>query len=142
LISVAQLPSLNAALNSLSAVFLITGYYFIQSKRIGAHRICMLSAFACSTVFLISYLTYHFQVGSVPFKGQGWVRTVYFAILLTHTILAATVVPLVIITLVRALKQRFPAHRRIARWTFPIWLYVSVTGVVVYGMLYWLAPQH
>jgi len=96
----------------------------------------MLSAFACSTVFLISYLTYHFQVGSVPFKGQGWVRTVYFAILLTHTILAATVVPLVIITLVRALKQRFPAHRRIARWTFPIWLYVSVTGVVVYGMLY------
>jgi len=100
-----------------------------------------LSAFACSTVFLISYLTYHFQVGSVPFKGQGWVRTVYFAILLTHTILAATVVPLVIITLVRALKQRFPAHRRIARWTFPIWLYVSVTGVVVYGMLYWLAPQ-
>jgi len=101
----------------------------------------MLSAFACSTVFLISYLAYHFQVGSVPFKGQGWVRTVYFAILLTHTILAATVVPLVIITLVRALKQRFPAHRRIARWTFPIWLYVSVTGVVVYGMLYWLAPQ-
>jgi len=101
----------------------------------------MLSAFACSTVFLISYLTYHFQVGSVPFKGQGWVRTVYFAILLTHTILSATVVPLVIITLVRALKQRFPAHRRIARWTFPIWLYVSVTGVVVYGMLYWLAPQ-
>ena len=101
----------------------------------------MLSAFACSTVFLISYLTYHFQVGSVPFKGQGWVRTVYFAILLTHTILAATVVPLVIITLVRALKQRFPAHRRIARWTFPIWLYVSMTGVVVYGMLYWLAPQ-
>ncbi len=101
----------------------------------------MLSAFACSTVFLISYLTYHFQVGSVPFKGQGWVRTVYFAILLTHTILAATVVPPVIITLVRALKQRFPAHRRIARWTFPIWLYVSVTGVVVYGMLYWLAPQ-
>ena len=101
----------------------------------------MLSAFACSTVFLISYLTYHFQVGSVPFKGQGWVRTVYFAILLTHTILAATVVPLVIITLVRALKQRFPVHRRIARWTFPIWLYVSVTGVVVYGMLYWLAPQ-
>lgn len=101
----------------------------------------MLSAFACSTLFLISYLTYHFQVGSVPFKGQGWVRTVYFAILLTHTILAATVVPLVIITLVRALKQRFPAHRRIARWTFPIWLYVSVTGVVVYGMLYWLVPQ-
>jgi len=139
LISVAQLPSLNAALNSLSAVFLITGYYFIQSKRISAHRICMLSAFACSTVFLISYLTYHFQVGSVPFKGQGWVRTVYFAILLTHTILAATVVPLVIITLVRALKQRFPAHRRIARWTFPIWLYVSVSGVAFYGKRYFLA---
>src|SRR5947209_9101487 len=98
----------------------------------------MLSAFACSTVFLISYLTYHFQVGSVPFKGQGWIRTVYFTILLTHTILAAAVVPLALITLTRALKERFAAHRRIARWTFPIWLYVSVTGVVVYWMLYGL----
>ena len=96
----------------------------------------MLSAFVCSTLFLVSYLAYHYQVGSVPFKGQGWIRTVYFGILLTHTTLAVGVVPLALVTLVRALKQRFPAHRRIARWTFPIWLYVSVTGVVVYWMLY------
>jgi uncharacterized membrane protein YozB (DUF420 family) len=129
---------LNAALNSLSAVFLITGYTFIKSKRIGAHRACMLSAFVCSTLFLISYLTYHFQVGSVPFKGQGWLRPVYFAILLSHTMLAVAVVPLAVITLVRALKQRFDKHRRIARWTFPVWLYVSVTGVIVYMMLYGL----
>jgi putative membrane protein len=136
LISVSQLPSLNAALNSLSAVFLITGYYFISSKRVSAHRACMLTAFTCSTFFLISYLAYHFQVGSVPFKGQGWIRPVYFAILLSHTMLAAAVVPLALITLRRALKQRFETHRRIARWTFPIWLYVSVTGVIVYLMLY------
>jgi len=136
LISVSQLPSLNAALNSLSAVFLVTGYYFIKSKRIGAHRACMLSAFVSSTLFLVSYLVYHYQVGSVPFKGQGWMRTVYFTILITHTVLAVTVVPLALITLVRALKERFAAHRRIARWTFPVWLYVSVTGVIVYLMLY------
>ena len=141
MISVSQLPSVNAALNSLSAVFLTTGYYFIKSKRITAHRTCMLSAFTCSTLFLISYLTYHFHVGSVPFKGQGWIRPVYFAILLTHTILAAAIVPLALITLTRGLKARFAAHRRIARWTFPIWLYVSVTGVVVYWMLYWMAPS-
>ena len=98
----------------------------------------MLAAFTSSSLFLISYLVYHYQVGSVPFKGQGAIRTLYFSILLTHTILAATVVPLALITLTRALKQRFAAHRRIARWTFPIWLYVSVTGVVVYWMLYGL----
>ncbi len=136
LISVSQLPSVNAVLNSLSAAFLITGYYFIRSKRVGAHRACMLSAFGCSTLFLISYLVYHYHVGSVPFKSQGWIRTVYFAILITHTILAAAVVPLALMTLSRALKGRFAAHRRIARWTFPVWLYVSVTGVVVYVMLY------
>jgi len=96
----------------------------------------MLLAFACSIVFLASYLIYHYQVGSVPYKGQGWSRVVYFAILLTHTILAVAVVPLVLITLIRALRERFAAHRRIARWTFPIWLYVSVTGVIVYMMLY------
>ena len=136
MISVSELPSVNAALNSLSAVLLTTGFYFIKSRRISAHRACMLSAFGCSTLFLISYLVYHYQVGSVPFKGQGWVRAVYFTILLTHTILAAAVVPLALVTLSRALKSRFPAHRRIARWTFPVWLYVSVTGVVVYVMLY------
>ena len=101
----------------------------------------MLVAFGCSILFLISYLTYHYQVGSVPFKGQGWIRPVYFTILLTHTILAVTVVPLALVTLSRAWRERFDAHRRIARWTFPIWLYVSVTGVVVYWMLYWLVPS-
>ncbi len=138
MISLADLPSLNAALNSLSAVFLFTGYLFIKSGNPIAHRNCMLAAFGCSILFLISYLVYHFQVGSVPFKGQGWIRPVYFTILLTHTILATTVVPLALITLTRALRERFDAHRRIARWTLPTWLYVSVTGVIVYWMLYWL----
>ena len=101
----------------------------------------MLAAVVSSTLFLISYLVYHYQVGSVPFKGVGWIRPVYFTILLTHTILAAAVVPLALITLVRALRTRFDAHRRIARWTFPIWFYVSVTGVAVYWMLYWLVPS-
>lgn len=135
-----SLPMLNAALNSLSAVFLLAGLFFIKSRNQDAHRTCMLSAFGCSILFLISYLIYHYQVGSVPFRGQGWVRPVYFSILLTHTVLAVTVVPLALITLNRALKERFDAHRRIARWTFPIWLYVSVTGVVVYWMLYRLVP--
>jgi putative membrane protein len=136
LIEVSQLPSVNAALNSLSAAFLLLGFLFIKSKHIKAHKACMLSAFTSSSLFLISYLAYHYHVGSVPFKGQGWMRTVYFTILLTHTSLAAAVVPLALITLRRALKERFAAHRRMARWTFPIWLYVSVTGVVVYWMLY------
>jgi putative membrane protein len=136
LISAAELPTINATLNSLSAAFLILGFIFIKSKNIKAHRACMLAAFASSILFLISYLVYHHQVGSVPFKGQGAIRTVYFTILLTHTILAVVVVPLALITLFRALKENFPAHRRIARWTFPIWLYVSVTGVLVYVMLY------
>jgi uncharacterized membrane protein YozB (DUF420 family) len=141
LISVTELPALNAALNSLSAVFLCAGFLFIKSGSRKAPRACMLTAFTCSILFLISYLVYHSQVGSVGFKGQGWVRPVYFAILLSHTILAAAVVPLVLITLRRALRENFTAHRRIARWTFPIWLYVSVTGVIVYWMLYWLVPS-
>jgi uncharacterized membrane protein YozB (DUF420 family) len=140
-ISTSQLPDVNAALNSLSAVFLFAGYRFIRLKNQQAHRRCMLAAFTCSILFLICYLTYHFQVGSVPFKGQGGVRVVYFTILLTHTILAAAIVPLALITLIRALRERFDAHRRIARWTLPIWLYVSITGVIVYWMLYWLVPS-
>ena len=136
MISVTQLPTLNAALNSLSAVFLFAGYLLIRAKNRGAHRACMLAAFACSALFLVSYLTYHFQVGSVGFKGQGWIRPLYFTILITHTLLAAAVVPLALITLSRAWREKFAAHRRIARWTFPIWLYVSVTGVVIYLMLY------
>jgi putative membrane protein len=141
LISVTDLPSVNAALNSLSAVFLFSGYRFIKARKRDAHRNCMLIAFGCSILFLISYLIYHYQVGSVPFKGQGWIRPVYFTILLTHTILAVTVVPLALVTLSRALRERFDAHRRIARWTLPIWLYVSITGVIVYWMLYWLVPS-
>jgi len=132
---------LNAALNSFSAVFLLAGFLFIKWRNQSAHRVCMLSAFVCSMLFLISYLIYHYQVGSVPFRGQGWIRPVYFSILLTHTVLATAVVPLALITLSRALRQRFDAHRRLALWTFPIWLYVSVTGVVVYWMLYRLGPS-
>ena len=130
------LPALNAALNSLSAVFLFAGFRFIRAKQIRAHRACMLSAFGCSILFLVSYLIYHYEVGSVPFQKQGGIRVVYFSILLSHTVLAVTVVPLALITLSRALRRRFDAHRRIARWTLPIWFYVSVTGVVVYLMLY------
>lgn len=141
MISIAHLPTLNAVLNSLSAALLVIGFLYIRSKNRQAHKICMLAAVGCSTLFLISYLAYHYQVGSVPFKGQGWVRPVYFTILLSHTVLAAVVVPLALITLTRGLRQRFDAHRRIARWTFPVWLYVSVTGVVVYWMLYWLAAS-
>ena len=136
MISVSQLPAVNAALNSLSAILLVSGYLFIKSRNIKVHKACMLCAFGSSVLFLVSYLVYHYQVGSVPFKGQGSVRLVYFTILLTHTILATTVVPLALVTLFRAFRERFDAHRRIARWTFPIWLYVSVTGVIVYWMLY------
>jgi uncharacterized membrane protein YozB (DUF420 family) len=131
-----DLPTLNAALNATSAVLLVLGYLLIRARRIAAHRRAMLSAFGCSVVFLISYLTYHFQVGSVRFAGTGSVRTVYLAILLSHTVLAAAVPVLATITLSRALAARFDRHKRIARWTLPIWLYVSVTGVVVYWMLY------
>ncbi len=134
--SVSDLPALNATLNASSAVFLAVGYAFIRAGRKTAHRNCMLAALTSSSLFLTSYLVYHFQVGSVPFKGQGAVRTVYFAILLTHTVLAVAIVPLVGVTVVRALRGRFPAHRRIARITLPLWAYVSVTGVVIYWMLY------
>ena len=133
-----HLPTLNAWLNATSAVLLVLGYAFIRSKRVSAHRLCMLLALASSTAFLISYLYYHAQVGSVRFQGQGWVRAVYFTILLTHTVLAAAIVPLALVTLVRALREQFDRHRRIARWTLPLWLYVSVTGVVIYWMLYHL----
>ena len=131
-------PVLNAALNGISALLLITGRWLISRRRIAAHRAVMISALTASTFFLISYLYYHAHVGSVPFRGQGWARPLYFTILTSHTILAATIVPLVIITLSRALRERFDRHRAIARWTFPLWLYVSVTGVVIYVMLYHL----
>jgi uncharacterized membrane protein YozB (DUF420 family) len=136
LIPVTILPAVNAALNATSALLLTIGYICIRRQRVAAHRLCMLSAFATSVLFLCSYLIYHYQVGSVPFQGRGWIRIVYFTILLSHTILATAVVPLALLTLARALKGKFERHRRVARWTLPIWLYVSITGVIVYGMLY------
>lgn len=138
--SISDLPTLNAILNSISALLLTVGYGFIKRKNRNAHRACMIAAFATSTLFLISYLIYHFNVGSVKFQGQGAIRTVYFAILLTHTVLAAAIVPMILLTFSRALKGNFSRHRAIARWTLPAWLYVSVTGVVVYLMLYHLYP--
>ena len=136
--SLTDLPAVNAALNSLSALLLFAGYRNIRRRNIPAHRACMLAAFAVSTLFLISYLTYHFQVGSVPFRRQGWIRPVYFTILLTHIVLAAAILPLALVTLHRAWRERFDRHRRLARWTLPLWLYVSLTGVVIYAMLYHL----
>lgn len=140
MIPVSYLPGVNAALNTASALLLVAGYLFIRKRRIEAHRLCMLSAFTASTLFLVSYLTYHFQVGSVPFPGRGWIRAVYFTVLISHTSLAVAIVPLVLVTLARALKGQFDRHKRIARWTLPLWLYVSITGVMVYWMLYWLYP--
>src|ERR1700687_11991 len=140
MLSLHDLPTLNATLNGTSAVLLGCGYRYIRRHEIRAHRACMLAAFTVSIVFLVSYLVSHFQVGSIPFQGTGWARPVYFAILISHTILAALVPPLAIVTLSRALRARFDRHRRIARWTLPIWFYVSVTGVVVYVMLYQLYP--
>ncbi len=136
LIPVTSLPHLNALLNSVSAVLLLTGYYFIRQRNIVAHRRCMLAALGSSGLFLISYLVYHFSVGSVLFEGQGWIRLVYFAVLVSHTVLATAIVPLVLVTVVRALGERFDKHRAIARWTLPLWVYVSVTGIAVYWMLY------
>jgi uncharacterized membrane protein YozB (DUF420 family) len=136
MIPVSQLPALNATLNSLSAVLLLCGYAFIRRRQVFQHKLCMLAACGTSTLFLISYLIYHAEVGSKPFQGVGGVRIVYFAILISHTILATAIVPLVIMTLRRAFRSNFPAHSRIARWTLPLWMYVSVTGVAVYWMLY------
>jgi uncharacterized membrane protein YozB (DUF420 family) len=131
-------PAINATLNGTSAVLLLIGRTLIARGRVAAHRAVMITAFCTSTLFLISYLYYHAHVGSVHFRGIGWSRPIYFTILGTHTILAIVIVPLILITLNRGLKQRYPQHRRIARWTFPLWLYVSVTGVVIYTMLYHL----
>jgi len=134
--TVRDLPALNALLNATSAVLLFVGWRLIRRGRREAHRRAMLAAVACSTLFLVSYLVYHAQVGSVRFQGHGPIRAVYFTVLLTHTILATAIVPLVLMTLVRALQERFDRHRRLARVTLPLWGYVSVTGVVIYAMLY------
>jgi putative membrane protein len=133
---ISDLPAVNATLNSFSAIWLACGYFFIRQKKISAHRFCMIAALITSALFLTSYLIYHYHAGSRPFEGQGVIRTVYFTILLSHTVLAAAIVPLVLITLFRALKERFDKHKRLARWTLPIWFYVSVTGVIIYWMLY------
>ena len=135
-----DLPKLNACLNALSAIWLVSGLIFIRRGRVSAHRFCMLAAVITSMLFLTSYIVYHAQVGTTRFQTQGWVRQLYLVILGTHTILAVAVVPLVLITLRRALGRRFDRHRRIARITWPIWVYVSVTGVVIYWMLYHVDP--
>jgi uncharacterized membrane protein YozB (DUF420 family) len=131
-------PVINATLNGTSGVLLFVGRVFIKRGRMAAHKAVMIAAVVTSSLFLVSYLYYHYHVGSVRFQGHGWSRPVYFTILISHTILAATIVPLVIITLSRGLRQRFDKHRAIARWTYPLWMYVSVTGVVIYFMLYHL----
>jgi putative membrane protein len=131
-----DLPAVNATLNGISATLLVLAYLLIRARRIEPHRRVMLAAFTTSSLFLICYLVYHAQVGSVPFTRQGFVRPLYFTILVTHVVLAAVTLPLAIITLSRGLKARYARHRAIARWTFPIWLYVSVTGVLVYILLY------
>jgi uncharacterized membrane protein YozB (DUF420 family) len=135
-VTVHDLPAVNATLNAISGVLLVLGYRFIRARRIDAHRRSMLAAFVVSSLFLLSYVVYHAQVGSVRFTREGFVRPLYFAILVTHVTLAAAVPPLAIITLSRGLKARYPQHVRIARWTLPIWLYVSVSGVLVYVLLY------
>ena len=133
---ITDLPAVNATLNGISAVLLTTGYVLIRQRRIDAHRRCMLAAFATSTLFLVSYLVYHYNVGSVPFTREGPIRVVYFATLISHIVLAAVILPLALVTLRLALAGRFARHAAIARWTLPVWLYVSVTGIAVYWMLY------
>ena len=139
--SYSDLPTLNAALNAASAGLLVTGYLFIRRGRRRQHQIAMLLGFTASTFFLASYLLYHAKVGSVPFTGRGWIRPVYFVILLSHILFAAVILPLALATLYQALRGQFSRHVRIARVTLPIWLYVSVTGVVIYGLLYWAVPS-
>lgn len=131
-----DLPTLNATLNGISAILLISGWFLIKRGERQKHRACMIAALVVSALFLTSYVIYHLQVGSVPFKGTGWIRTVYFAVLIPHVILAAAIVPPILITASRGLTAKYDKHRRIARWTLPLWLYVSVTGVIVYLMLY------
>ena len=136
MIGIHDLPAVNASLNALSGLLLLTGYAFIRARRIELHRRCMIAAFVTSALFLVCYVVYHAQVGSVRFTRQGFVRPLYFGILITHVTLAAAVLPLAIVTLSRGLGRRYAHHRRIARWTLPIWMYVSVTGVLVYVLLY------
>lgn len=141
MIGLHDLPALNAALNAVAAVLLVTGYAFIRHGHIARHRACMVSALLVSLAFLVSYVVYHLEVGSIRFTHPGWPRAVYYAVLATHVPLAATVVPLALVTLSFALRGQFDRHARVARWTLPIWLYVSITGVMVYLMLYNVWPS-
>jgi len=136
LLPVRSLPAVNASLNGACTVLLVCGYIMIRSGKIAIHRFFMISAFVCSSLFLVLYLYFHFHAGVIRFGGQGWIRPVYFTLLLTHTTLAAVIVPLVLVTLARGLGGKFAKHRAIAKWTLPLWLYVSVTGVIVYWLLY------
>lgn len=140
MLTLSQLPALNACLNFTCAVFLITGFYFVKRGRVSAHRACMAAAFVVSCLFLTSYLYYHAHAGSTRFTAQGWIRPVYFLILITHTVLATAIVPLILTTLWRAWRGQFDRHRRLARWTWPLWMYVSLTGVVIYLLLYQVYP--
>jgi len=148
MISPLDLPAVNGSLNGLSAVFLGFGYFFIRRKNVNAHRNCMIAAFVTSILFLACYLTYHYYMQRVlhhpttHFTNPAWFRPIYLTILITHTILAMVIVPLILITLSRALRERFDKHRKIARWTWPLWMYVSVTGVLIYFLLYQIFPQH
>lgn len=135
---VTDLPTLNASLNLLAAICLAFGYYFIRRGDRRRHRLCMLAACGLSVAFLASYVVYHTYAGSVPFTRQGWVRPVYFTVLITHIVLAIAIVPLAVITVLRAWRGAYARHRQIARWTWPVWMYVSATGVIVYAMLYHL----
>ena len=139
--TVQDLPPVNATLNGISAILLTVGFVMIRQKRKEAHRACMVAAFITSTIFLICYLTYHAYAGHTSFKDPAWFRPWYLGLLVTHVILAAAIVPLILMTFYRALKGRFEAHRKIARWTWPLWMYVSVTGVVIYFLLYRIFPQ-
>lgn len=140
LLAISDLPTVNALLNTLSGTLLTIGYVLIRRRKIEAHKNCMLAAFAVSALFLVCYLVYHYHAGSKTFPGQGWIRPVYYTILISHIILAFFIVPLALRTLYLAWKKRFPEHRRIAKITFPIWMYVSITGVIIYLMLYQLQP--
>jgi len=134
-------PALNATLNGTSAALLLTGRVLIAKRRIAAHRVCMIAAVVASALFLVCYLFFHFKVGNILFLGQGWARPVYFTILISHVTLAMVIVPMAIVTLSRGLGGRYPQHRVIARWTWPLWMYVSITGVLVYFMLYQWFPH-
>ncbi len=139
--TLADLPAVNACLNGLSAVFLTIGYVFIRQQKQTAHRNCMIAAFITSTVFLTFYLIYHYNAGRTVFQNPAWFRPIYLILLLTHTVLAVVIVPLILLSMHRGLKGRYELHKKISRWTWPLWMYVSVTGVIIYLLLYQIFPQ-